>query len=317
MEKSKQYSRALLTFYILVVYVLVQFLWWAYHMAEQSKEIIEQHLALPNLDAATVESLHKSLIAKYYMIGGEGSVFLIIMVVGILQVRKAFNKESELVARQKTFLHSVTHEFKSPVASLCLQIETLLKRNLSVEQQQQALGNALEDTDRLDQLLEKILVAARIDTRELPLYPEKLNLSVKVQDTITKLLRSHPNRDIKENLQKDVYVHIDPWACNSILNNLLENALIYSPKEEPIEVEVKQEGNKVVFSVKDHGPGIPMHERRKIFQKFYRMSTSTGYKGTGLGLYLVDYFIQKHNGTIIVKENNPKGSIFEVVLQTV
>jgi two-component system phosphate regulon sensor histidine kinase PhoR len=317
MEKGKQYSRALITFYLLVVYVLVQFIWWGYHMAQQSREIIEQHLAMPNLDPATVESLHKSLMAKYYMIGGEGSVFLIIMVVGILQVRKAFKKESELVARQKTFLHSVTHEFKSPVASLRLQIETLLKRNLSTEQQQQALSNALEDTDRLDQLLEKILVAARIDTSEVPLYPEKLNLTVKVQESINKLLRTYTHRDIKEHIDADVFVHMDPWACNSIINNLIENALIYSPKEEPIEVELKQESGKVLLRIKDHGPGIPMDERRKIFQKFYRMNTSTGYKGTGLGLYLVDYFIQKHKGTVIVKENTPKGSIFEVTLQTV
>jgi len=200
---------------------------------------------------------------------------------------------------------------------LRLQIETLLKRNLSTEQQQQALSNALEDTDRLDQLLEKILVAARIDNGEVPIYTEKLNLSESLKNGVNKLLRTHPHRDIIEHIEEGVYVQMDPWAFNSIVNNLVENALIYSPKDKPVEVSLNKEGNKTILRVKDQGPGIPMDERKKIFQKFYRMSISTGYKGTGLGLYLVEYFVKKHNGTIIVKENTPSGSIFEVTLETV
>ncbi|HXP48914.1 MAG TPA: ATP-binding protein [Bacteroidia bacterium] len=316
MKENKQYSRALLIFYILVIYVLVQFLWWAYHMAEQSREIYAQHLTIPDLSEGAKEALHKQLLGKYYMIMGEGSVFLLLMLIGIAQVRKAFKKESEFLARQKTFLHSVTHEFKSPVASLRLQIETLLKRNLSAEQQQTALSNALEDTDRLDQLLEKILVTARIDNGEVPIYPQDLNLSEALKSGINKMLRTNTHRDIIEHIEDNVHANMDTWAFNSIVNNLVENALIYSPKEKPVEVVLKKEGNKTILLVKDQGPGIPMEEHKKIFQKFYRMSTSTGYKGTGLGLYLVDYFVRKHNGTITVKENSPNGTIFEVTLQT-
>ncbi|MGP8216145.1 MAG: sensor histidine kinase [Bacteroidia bacterium] len=316
LEKNKQYSRALLIFYILVIYVLVQFLWWAYHMSEQSREIYTQHLAVLNLDDATREALHRQLIGKYYMIMGEGSVFLLLMLIGIAQVRKAFKKESEFIERQKTFLHSVTHEFKSPVASLRLQLETLLKRNLSPEQQKEALNNAMEETDRLDRLSEKILITSRITNGEVPIYPEDLNLSELLTITINKLLRAYPHRDIIEDIDENIRAKMDPWAFNSIVNNLLENALIYSPKDKPVEVSLKKAGNKTILLVKDQGPGIPMEERKKIFQKFYRMSTSTSYKGTGLGLYLVDYLIKKHNGTIAVKENSPQGSIFEVTLHT-
>ncbi len=286
-------------------------------MAEQSREIYAQHLSIPNLSDLAKEALHRQLVAKYYMIMGEGSVFLLLMLIGIAQVRKAFKKESELLARQKTFLHSVTHEFKSPVASLRLQIETLLKRNLSAEQQQLALSNALEETDRLDQLLEKILMAARIDNGEVPIYPERINISEALRNGINKLLRAHPHRDIIEDIESGIYAKVDLWAFNSVVNNLVENALIYSPKDKPVTVELKKNENKTILYIKDQGLGIPMDERRKIFQKFYRMGSSTGYKGTGLGLYLVDYFVKKHNGTLIVKENIPCGSIFEVVLETV
>jgi two-component system phosphate regulon sensor histidine kinase PhoR len=312
MSPKKQFPRALLPFYVLVIYVLVQFFWWSYLMVQQTKTINEQQVAMAIGDVTKQAHLSEELKRKWFMIAGEGSVFLGLMLLGIFQVRKAFRKESELLARQKTFLHSVTHEFKSPVASLRLQIETLLKRNLPNNLQQQALNNALEDTDRLDQLLEKILVAARIDNRELPVYPENLNVSDKIVEAITQASRAYPNRKIEQNIASNVFSYVDAWAFSSIVTNLLENALLYSPQDKAVEVSLSQKGNSAVLVVKDFGKGIPPEERGNIFQKFYRLNTNS--KGTGLGLYLVDYFVKKHNGTITVKENSPEGSIFEVIL---
>lgn len=312
MKQKKQYPRALIPFYILVIYVVVQFFWWSYLMADQAKIIYQQNVAMAAGDMAKQALLHKELQGRWFMIAGEGSVFLALMLIGIFQVRKAFRKESELLARQKTFLHSVTHEFKSPIASLRLQIETLLKRNLPADLQQQALNNALEDTDRLDQLLEKVLMAARIDNGELPIYPENLNLSEKVRGIIAKTQRANPGRKIEQSIAENVFVTMDAWALTSIVTNLLENALLYSPQDKAVELSLGQKGPDALLTVKDYGSGIPPEERKKIFQKFYRLNTTS--KGTGLGLYLVDYFVKKHNGSITVKENSPQGSIFEVVL---
>jgi len=281
-------------------------------MVEQTKIIHGQQVALVMGDTAKQALLQEELHRKWFMIAGEGSVFLGLMLLGIFQVRKAFRKESELLARQKTFLHSVTHEFKSPIASLRLQIETLLKRNLSADLQQQALNNALEDTDRLDQLLEKILVAARIDNQELPVYPENLNVSEKIKETITQVNRAYPARKIEQNISPNVYSYVDAWAFSSIVTNLLENALLYSPQDKAVTIELTQNGNNAMLEIKDLGTGIPANERKKIFQKFYRLNTTS--KGTGLGLYLVDYFVKKHKGQITIKDNMPHGSIFEVVL---
>jgi len=271
--------------------------------------IYKQQLAL---NSDNIVALKTQLQAKYYMIIGEGSVFLGLMLLGIFQVRKAFKKESELLARQKTFLHSVTHEFKSPIASLRLQIETLLKRNLPTDMQQQALNNALEDTDRLDQLLEKILVAARIDNKELPIYPENLNISEKIKETITQVNRAYPARKIEQNISPNVYSYVDAWALSSITTNLIENALLYSAQDKTVAIELAQKGNNAVLEIKDLGVGIPADERKKVFEKFYRLNSTS--KGTGLGLYLVDYFVKKHKGQITIKDNTPQGSIFEVVL---
>jgi len=155
-------------------------------------------------------------------------------------------------------------------------------------------------------------VAARIDNGELPLYPEQLNLSEKVKDVVLKIERSNPGRNIEQSIAENVITYMDKWAFSSIVTNLVENALLYSPKDKPVEVSLAKNGNTIVLTVKDNGTGIPQEERAKIFQKFYRLGNAS--KGTGLGLYLVDYFVKKNKGSITVKENTPVGSIFEVDL---
>lgn len=318
MAKNNQRSVALLTFYVLVIYVVAQFFSWAHLMLEQSREIYNLKLKWmpPNANTAAgkimQDVLQKELIGKYYMVAGEGIVFLGILTLGVIMVRRSFRKESDVVAKQKIFLHSVTHEFKSPVASMRLQLETLQKRSLSPDQQQQALANAIDDTDRLDKLIEKILMAARIDSGQLPLHAEYLNLSEKLKEVIGQIIRSYPQRSVVTHIPDNVFLHIDPWALNSIVTNLMENAFLYSAADKKVEVTLTPEANVVRLSVKDYGIGVTHSEKKKIWQKFYRSDATQGYKGTGLGLFLVDYFVKMHNGTIEVKDNKPQGSIFEI-----
>ncbi|HTA26561.1 MAG TPA: HAMP domain-containing sensor histidine kinase [Bacteroidia bacterium] len=322
MSENKPRSGALLIFYVLVIYIAVQFFWWSFLMVDQSHEIFNRKLELISAFSSPAETkikqdlLRHEMVQKWYMVAGEGSVFLVILVLGVIMVRRSFRKESELIAKQRTFLHSVTHEFKSPVASLRLQLETLQKRSLTSEQQQIALANAIDDTERLDKLIEKILMAARIDSGELSNQTEFMNLSEKLKELVTQINRSYPRRNVVTNIQSDVFLHIDPWALNSIVSNLMENAFLYSLADKTVVVSLKWEGNMIQLSVKDQGIGIPDKEKKEIFQKFYRSNTTQGYKGTGLGLYLVDYFVKVHNGTIAVKDNTPEGSIFEISFPT-
>lgn len=311
--ENKQRSRALLIFYVLVIYVVAQFIEWARLMLDQSGEIHELKLQLsPNANPAVQDVLQKELMGKYYMVAGEGIVFLGILALGVIMVRRSFRKESQLVAKQKTFLHSVTHEFKSPVASMRLQLETLQKRTLTTEQQQQALANAIDDTDRLDRLIEKILMAARIDSGELSLHIEFINLSEKLKEVIEQVKRSYPQRNVITKIQDNISLNMDPWAFDSIVTNLMENAFLYSPADKTVEVKLISENNLLKLSVADYGIGISNDEKKKVFQKFYRSDVTQGYKGTGLGLFLTDYFVKTHHGTIEIKDNKPEGAIFEI-----
>ncbi len=322
MAENKPRSGALLIFYVLVIYVALQFFWWSYLMIDQSYEIFHRKMELitafssPSDSKIKQDLLRHQMVQKWYMVAGEGSVFLVILFLGVLMVRRSFRKEAEIMEKQRTFLHSITHEFKSPVASLRLQLETLQKRSLTAEQQQKALGNAIDDTERLDKLIEKILMAARIDSGELTNMTEFINLSEKLKELVEQINRSYPRRNVVTNIQNDVFLHIDPWALNSIVSNLMENAFLYSPTDKTVVVSLKWEGNIIMLSVKDQGIGIPEKEKKEVFKKFYRSSSTQGYKGTGLGLFLVDYFVKVHNGTIAVKDNTPEGSIFEISFPT-
>jgi len=316
--ESKVRSGPLFIFYALVIYVAIQFFWWSYLMVEQSEEIYNQKMELisayssPEDSKAKQDVLQKEMVKKWYMIAGEGSVFLGILSLGVLMVRRSFRKETELIEKQNTFLHSVTHEFKSPVASMRLQLETLQKRSLTTEQQQNALANAIDDTERLDVLIEKILMAARIDSGEFSTHREYMNLSEKLKEIIAQIQRAYPQRNVVTDVQKEVFLNIDPFALNSIVTNLMENAFLYSPADKPVEVSLSTRKNAVHLSVKDQGMGIPAKEKKQVFQKFYRSDSTQGYKGTGLGLFLVDYFVRVHNGNIEVSDNKPKGSIFDI-----
>ena len=325
MEERRKYSRALIAFYILVAYVVLQFLWWSFLLIRQSNQLYSEKLTLnsafmsPAQSEVSKEEMQKDMRKVWYMIVGEGSVFLCILFLGVMRVRRSYYKEWELLTRQHTFLHSITHEFKSPVASLRLQLETMLKRNLTPEQQQKALSNAIEDTDRLDHLLEKTLTAARIDYGELPLVEDFVNLSVRLNELIDQIERGYPDRKIIRNIENNVFMKIDQWALESIITNLVENAFIYSPPEKPVTINLSWKQEKIqmiTLEIVDEGIGISDKDKKKVFWKFYRTDETSGYKGTGLGLFLVEYLVKKHFGSIRVKDNKPQGSIFEISFST-
>jgi Osmosensitive K+ channel histidine kinase len=118
-------------------------------------------------------------------------------------------------------------------------------------------------------------------------------------------------------LEADIIIHGDKFAISNVVTNLIENAIKYSPACAMVDVKLYTETNKIIFSVADHGIGISDEEKKLIFNKFYRVGSEATRKtkGTGLGLYIVKTVLQKHDATIKVKDNTPKGSIFEVTFE--
>jgi two-component system phosphate regulon sensor histidine kinase PhoR len=307
--------RPLLLFYVLVVYVLLQFSWWAYLLIRTNNHVAElqQQVASVQVDAAKIEN---DLSKRRMMIIGEGIVFLTLLVWAIQRTRTAFRREAMLAERQKNFLLSVTHELRSPLASIGLQAETLIKRDLPKEKQAQILSNVLDDTERLNALIGNILLAARIDAAAFSLQKSRRDLSAFTEQLARKIAAGvGQHHKFQFQIEPAIEAEFDDVAVHSIVANLTENAVKYSPAGSVITVALTRSGNNLLkLKISDEGKGIPDAFKQSVFERFYRTGNeeTRTTKGTGLGLYIANYLAVMHGWTITVSDNKPTGSIFTV-----
>lgn len=329
---SRGKSRPLLLFYILVSYVLLQFGWWSYMLVQLNNEVHQQKLLLIELKQSYNASpsgsadlqrdkneLDSRLSMRRMMILGEGAVFLALLTWGILQTRRSFKREAALAARQRNFLLSVTHELKSPLASARLMHETILHRNLPPEILREMIRDATDEIDRLHLLVDNILTAARIENHTFDVHKELLDFSALVEDTITKsgsIIRQ--THTLKTSITPGLMTEADKIVFPSVLNNLLENAQKYAPKNSTITVELTAEQKVIRLRVRDEGPGIPDHEKAAVFEKFYRIGNeeTRQSKGTGLGLFIVHSLADAQGWKIRIENNVPQGAVFIIEIPT-
>lgn len=312
----KNTPRSLLVFYVLVSYVVLQFCWWFYLLFDLNNQIYDLRISLSDFINQGVESemlLRKKLSQKHWMILGEGLVFILLLLLGIIQTRKSFRRETRVIRQQKNFLLSVTHELKSPIASVKLYLQTLEKRDLERSKQIELIQKAIAETNRLDHLVENILVTAQIDNHVLLIQKEKRNLSVFFHEIILEFNEKY-GITLKSEIQNDVNFGFDQLAFRSILVNLIENALKYSNSTPDISVKLWTSSSSIFISIADQGIGIQDDEKLRVFEKFFRSGNeeTRQSKGTGLGLFIVKYLVEHHQGSISISSNTPKGSIFEL-----
>jgi signal transduction histidine kinase len=178
------------------------------------------------------------------------------------------------------------------------------------------LSNSLKDIERLDDLVENMLLATKIENRSYSFPKEEFDFSELVTK-ITDRLQIHScgcEQVIKPVIQPGVKVVGDRFALSSVVTNLVENAVKYSGPCSEVDVELGQKEGHPFLRVSDKGPGIPDEEKMLIFDKFYRVGDENvrKAKGTGLGLFIVKEVLQNHDADISVKDNVPQGAIFEV-----
>jgi signal transduction histidine kinase len=312
----KNTPRSLLVFYVLVSYVVLQFCWWFYLLFDLNNQIYDLRISLSDFIKQGVESemlLRKKLSQKHWMILGEGLVFILLLLLGIIQTRKSFRRETRVIRQQKNFLLSVTHELKSPIASVKLYLQTLEKRDLERAKQIELIQKAIAETNRLDQLVENILVVAQIDNHVLLIQKENHNLSDFFHEIILEFNEKYAIT-LKSEIQNYVNFGFDQLAFRSILVNLIENALKYSNSTPDISVKLWTSSSSIFISIADQGIGIKDDEKLRVFEKFFRSGNeeTRQSKGTGLGLFIVKYLVEHHQGSISIASNTPKGSIFEL-----
>jgi len=286
-------KRPFIIFYAIIVYATTELVWWGYMLV----------------------SLQPKRTA---MIIGEGSVFALVFIVGAISLHKSIRKERRLQHQKKNFLLSVTHELKSPLASIKLLLQTIQKRDLTKQQIKDFIDKSLLDIERLDDMVENMLLASKIDNRSYTFPKAQFNLSALV-DTVVNRLQINKcdinEQIINAEIEPKVEITGDRFALTSVVTNLIENAIKYSKPCEVVDVKLYSKDGKVFFEVADHGIGIADTEKTRIFDRFYRVGSeeTRNTKGTGLGLYIVKEVLDKHDASIKVIDNDPSGSIFEVV----
>jgi two-component system sensor histidine kinase CiaH len=305
-------------FYALVAYVLMQFVWWEVLLARQTGQLAEEQKKIAALNYAdksaleeNIKQIDKKRERKLYMHLGEGGVFLILLSLGVLKIYNTRKKENELSKLQNNFLLSVTHELKSPLASVKLQLQTLQKHKLDEATQSNLLQKALADNERLLRLIDNILLASGAQHEKSFLNKTKINLSELLYKLHEQVFEKEKGR-IKISSEANYFIEADEQIISIIFSNLIENALKYSVPDTEVEISAKQAGSSVIVTFKDSGFGIPDNEKQKVFEKFYRIGNeeTRSAKGTGLGLYIVKNLCLMHNINVNVSDNKPKGTIF-------
>lgn len=286
--------------YLLVIYVTLQFSWWLYLI-----------FSLYNKIYSGTERLQQ----KTWMLLGEGSVFFVILILGVIVILRAFKRERELTQQQENFVLSVTHELKTPIASVKLFLQTLQKRELPPEKRTEIYNRSLVEMNRLNDLVNNILLTRNIENDNYFLNKEPIDISRFIEEKVallsTTILQKH---EVKAELTKDIILPVDKLAFESIIVNLLENAAKYSPKESTVMIKLFQERGQIHLRIIDEGVGIPKEKRDKAFTKFYREENemTRKSKGTGLGLYITRFLVEQHNGQISLGHNRPKGLVVAI-----
>lgn len=255
----------------------------------------------------------------YWALLSIGTTFTLLLVAGVVMYLALTIKAINLTRRQSNFVDSVTHELKSPIASLKLCLQTLSRRQMSGQEAASFYRYMLEDVERLDHLINQVLDAGRVDSQPVDGEVEEIALEPLLRECAEMVCLRYrvPNHTVVLRVQPS-RVRGRRTDVDMVFRNLLDNAVKYAgtPPEVEVSVEVEQ-GNVVVARVADNGRGIPPRLRRSIFGRFVRIGSELEREkpGTGLGLFIVRNLVRRMRGSVRALDRpGGSGALFEVRL---
>ena len=320
--KTKRLTALTIVYWFVLLYIIAALVYWFISLQHQNTRMSDLLLnELKHDEAGYAEKVAVILDAKRRKTAqyiGEGSTFLVLILIGAVFVYRATRRQLRLSLQQQNFMMAVTHELKTPIAVTRLNLETMQKRRLDEQQQQRLINITLQEVNRLNSLCNNILLASQLDAGEYKISKNEVNLSELVKRVFNDFDTRNPSRLLAGDFEENLFVSGEEILLEMLMTNLVENAIKYSPRNAPVHLSLSKNFSGINFTVKDEGSGIAEEERSKIFEKFYRVgneATRTA-KGTGLGLYLSKQIARDHNAEITVSDNGQKGSVFTVTFKT-
>ena len=296
-------NRSRFIFYFLSIYVLIQFLWWSYLLYDNSRTI----------NALGGNSRHSEI----FMIVGEGLVFFVILTAGILVLYSNFRRRERKAKAEQNFMLAIAHELRTPLASTRLMLQTIRKRDVSQPQKESLIDAALSENRRLTSLTENILITSQLEGHATQFVKHPVDVAAVVRDVEHSARNTFGTEHVIVcDMPEELFALADESALSLVISNLMENACKYSSPGSEVVLKAQVSDKELVLSVSDQGDSIPVEEKQRIFEKFYRIGEekTRKTKGSGLGLYITKLIVKWHGGEIVVKDNQPKGTKFVVRL---
>lgn len=249
------------------------------------------------------------------------SVFLVgVTILSFVLLYRNILRQRRLATIKNEFISNITHELKTPIATVGVAIEALKNFNAmkDPEKTREYLDISAGELHRLSQLVDKVLRFSQFEKKEIELNLESIDISSLVQEVLSTMRPQLENRnaEVSVEVSGNTILDGDKLHLLSVIYNLVDNALKYSRGTPVIHITLNEDKNMIVLRVADKGIGIPGEYRDKIFEKFFRVPTGNMHdaKGYGLGLSYSAHVVESHGGTIEVESKTAEGSIFTIRL---
>lgn len=319
-QKTKKIQFIFIIYWCMLAYTIAALVFWFISLNKQNVMMADLKMRDLYLQSTVDKGAKEKILAekkrKTTQYVGEGVTFFLVILTGAIFLYRAVRRQLKQTVQQQNFMMAITHELKTPIAVAQLNLETLQKHRLDEPQRQRLIHNTLQETIRLNNLCNNMLLASQIDAGGYRMTHEELDFSALVLKCIHDFAARFPTRPIEQTIEPEIFLTGDELLLQMAVNNLIDNAIKYSPKATPVVISLKQEGS-VVLEVRNEGVGINNEDKKKVFEKFYRAGNNAtkAAKGTGLGLYLIFKVIKAHRGTIGLSDNVPTGAVFTINLQ--
>ena len=317
--QNKKIALVIVIYWLLLLYILAALFWWFIALNQQNAKMTELKFSTIQKSSKEynnqVQEVFYTQQRKRAQYAGEGVIFFAVIIIGAYFLFRATIQHLKFTQQQQNFMMAVTHELKTPIAIVKLNIETLQRRELKDEHKKKILEDTLSETDRLNNLCNNILVTSQLETGRYNCLKEPIDMNALLVQIAQEFQNRFPQSKINyQPVEESINLDGEILLIQLLLSNLIENAIKYSAKESNVEIGLKHAGKKMFLTVTDNGQGIQDDEKKKVFEKFYRTGDENKRKtkGTGLGLYLCKKIVQSHHGSISITDNHPKGTIFTV-----